>query len=378
MLPRTITVACANAPVTKLPGFQKASTTLSTDTCFAQPGHHSVALFAPFPTLDQLNCSLATLLQIANSSRPSRSLLDILAIYLVPTAFVLVYESFRPVHSSLIGYAARATPALLLLGRLAACYFGTCYGGGLGAAVGVTAFFALASLSTVRGGAKAHAEALRAPKPGAALLAAALPRPAGAWGTLLAVVGGYVVPVLPLYLQRTQWSFDALSLRIHFPIYVPLVAFVAARIFPPLIGWCATEGSRAYAVIGMTLVGLIASLVGHLRLIFGPEALADVLLLRPSPRSSTPAYAAHVDLLIEMAVLILATSSFVLTADGGSGPDVRGRFLLFGLLSCALGPGGALALMWGYREVCLTFAYERIAYGDEARLEEDEGEIERE
>jgi hypothetical protein len=32
--------------------------------------------------------------------------------------------------------------------------------------------------------------------------------------------------------------------------------------------------------------------------------------------------------------------------------------------------------MWGYREVCLTFAYERIDQGDTVRLEEDENAIE--
>lgn len=211
------------------------------------------------------------------------------------------------------------------------------------------------------------------------LIAAALPPPPAAWGTLAAVFG-YIVPSLPLYLGlKSGWSFNALTYWQPFPVYVLALALITPRLLPVLVPWTASEGSRAYAVIALSILGLLPSLGAHARLLLGPVPLADVLLLRTASAryASTLGYGMHVVLLADLAAIVLATAAYVLTADGGSGPDVRGRFLLFALLACLVGPAGALSLMWGYRELCLTFAYERIAYGDEARLEEDASGIER-
>lgn len=352
-------------PATQLPAFQSANEMMYSSQCFAQPGFRHLPIGA---ALDQFNCILTTTFQAAHASKPARAVADILGVFLIPTVVVMLYESFRPVHAltSIGGVLARGASFFLIIAQ------------GVAGGLGIPLYFTAAALSTSSGGAAAHSRALSAPKPGAALIAAALPPPPAAWATLAAVFGGYILPSIPLYRGlQTGWTFDALSKWQIFPLYVLFLALLLPRVLPVIVPWTATEGSRAYAVIALALLGLIPSLAAQWRLVFGDVALADVFLLRPQGAQimSTMGYGMHIVLLADLVAIVGATASYVLTADGGSGPDVRGRFVLFGLLSCVLGPAGALSVMWGYRELCLTFAYERIAYGDEARLEEDEGKI---
>jgi hypothetical protein len=248
-------------------------------------------------------------------------------------------------------------PSVFML--VAQVFGGVCYAG----------YFLAASLSTEAGGRIAHSWAMKEAKPGKALLAYALPAPPQAWGVLVALLG-YILPSIPMI---GRWTFTPTAVWQIFPLFVLLLAYLSPPIIAHLFPFTRTEGSRAFAIVALTVVGVLPSLAAHIPFVF---SVKDALLLRAQPRPSSLGHAMHVLLVAELVVITVSNASYVLTADGGSGPDVRGRFLLFALLSCAIGPGGALALMWGYREVCLTFAYERIDQGDTVRLEEDENAIE--
>ncbi|KLT43312.1 hypothetical protein CC85DRAFT_284667 [Cutaneotrichosporon oleaginosum] len=336
----------------RLPGFESATELLSTPACFTQPGVRHLPL--P-PALDQAACAVSSIFRAVHG--PGRRVADVLGALLVPATTAMVYESMRPVHRlSAAGTAARAASLFMLIAQALG---GVCY----------AAYFLAASLSTAAGGRIAHSRAMQQPKPGKALLAYALPTPPQAWGVLVALFG-YILPSLPML---GRWGYTSTAVWQIFPLFVLALACASPRIIAALWPFARTEGSRAFAIVALTAISALPSIPAHLRFL---PALADNLLLRPQPRPASLAHAMHVLLLAELGVISLAVASYVLTADGGSGPDVRGRFLLFALLACVIGPGGALALMWGYREICLTFAYERIDQGDAVRLEKHESAIE--
>jgi hypothetical protein len=339
-------------PATRLPGFVNATELLSGPGCFTQPG----ARHLPLPAaLDQAACALASAFRSVHG--PGRRAADVLGALLVPATTAMVYESLRPVHRlSTAGLFARMPSVFMLVAQV---FGGVCYAG----------YFLAASLSTEAGGRIAHSWAMKEAKPGKALLAYALPAPPQAWGVLVALLG-YILPSIPMI---GRWTFTPTAVWQIFPLFVLLLAYLSPPIIAHLFPFTRTEGSRAFAIVALTVVGVLPSLAAHIPFVF---SVKDALLLRAQPRPSSLGHAMHVLLVAELVVITVSNASYVLTADGGSGPDVRGRFLLFALLSCAIGPGGALALMWGYREVCLTFAYERIDQGDTVRLEEDENAIE--
>ncbi len=329
-----------------------ATELLSGPGCFTQPG----ARHLPLPAaLDQAACALSSAFRSVHG--PGRRCADVLGALLVPATTAMVYESLRPVHRlSTAGLFARMPSIFMLFAQVLG---GVCYAG----------YFLAAALSTEAGGRIAHSWAMKEAKPGKALLAYALPAPPQAWG-VLAALAGYILPSLPMI---GRWTFTPTAVWQIFPLFVLLLAYLSPPIIAHLFPFTRTEGSRAFAIVALTIVGVLPSLAAHIPFLFSVQ---DALLLRPQPRPSSLGHAMHVLLVAELVVITVSNASYVLTADGGSGPDVRGRFLLFALLSCAIGPGGALALMWGYREICLTFAYERIDQGDTVRLEEDENAIE--
>ncbi|BEJ16110.1 hypothetical protein CspHIS471_0507150 [Cutaneotrichosporon sp. HIS471] len=339
---------------TRLPGFTDATELLSTEACFTQPFARHLPL-PPF--LDQAACALSSAFRSVQG--PGQVLAHILGALLVPATTVMVYESLRPVHSLTgVGTFARQASIFMLIAQVLG---GACY----------AAFFLAASLSTTAGGRVAHTLAMKEPKPGKALLRYALPPAPKVWAVLIAVLG-YIVPSLPLI---REWGYTSTAIWQIFPLFVLLLAALSPPVISSLFPWTRTDGSRAFAIVALTVIGIIPSLVAHIRFLFSSPI--DVFLLRSQPDPKSLGYAMHVLLLADLVVIAIANASYVLTADGGSGPDIRGRFLLFGLLTLVIGPGGALALMWGYREICLAFAYERIDQGDVVRIEEDESAIEK-
>ncbi|GMK55379.1 hypothetical protein CspeluHIS016_0204350 [Cutaneotrichosporon spelunceum] len=337
----------------RLPGFVNATELLSTKACFSQPNARHLPIHH---ALDQAACAITSSFQAVQG--PGRILANALGALLVSATTVMVYESLRPVHTlTKAGTLARGASTFMLLAQVlgAACY---------------AAFFLAASLSTASGGRIAHSLATKAPKPGKALLGYALPTPPRVWGVLVALLG-YILLSLPLI---RGWGYTATTIWQIFPLFVLVLAAFSPSIIAALFPWARTDGSRAFAIVALTVAGVIPSLVAHIRLI---PSLTDALLLRAQPHPESLGHAMHVLLLADLVVIAIANASYVLTADGGSGPDVRGRFLLFALLTLVVGPGGALALMWGYREICLAFAYERIDQGEAVRLEEDESAIEK-
>ncbi|KAL1411020.1 hypothetical protein Q8F55_001965 [Vanrija albida] len=299
------------------PGF-KGQTWIKTEKCFEQPGFKYYSFLSP--TLNGINCVLNTVFLAGNAAGPEEKLLmgTFGGLY-VTHVIQMVYESFRPRRGAGATQAKLAS-VFALIGQLTTI------------AVASPIYFALVVF-----GAKPHGQW----------------RPKTAY-IYVTLVGFFIGGLLPsLWMQESNMDFDALSFWQPFPVYVNILNLVLPAVLVPLFA----KASATPPILIITALCLYPSLKGHLQLLQSDIALRDVLVYYlpkdwPAGAPDNLGFIAHLIFSADFTFTLVANFSWLLynlrPKSLGAG---LGYTAVLALLTVAVGPGSASALVFAWNEL---------------------------
>lgn len=277
--------------------------------------------------LDRVLCSINLIFDGgANGPKPGALLLSTFGPLFMAASVIATYESFKPVHrrnKGISGLLARAASWFTLLGQRITAGF----------ALPLQRVFTSWSSSSSRFPASSP-EGLRDNVPDAKFI----------WATLLSTIIGLVLP--SLYMQENKYQYDAISIWQPFPLYTLALNII----LPPLFSW---TRSRYVPTLFLTLLVVGASVRSNhelVKAIAGGEAtLREVFLLDLPADQMSISFGAHVLFAIDMASVFLLNVFAVLFSSGIGGAIASA--IPFAAATALLGPGGAVALFWGVKEL---------------------------
>ena len=275
--------------------------------------------FVPFPTLKRCLCSLYTAIQTSSSDHSNASYTFFSQLLRIGTIFVpiVALESQRQTKF----WARRGIDLFMLMAQA------------LSGAVSIPLYFATVSHYEDAGGTAGRR---------------VVTRPEHAWTALISTLVGYCLPLL--YGVQTDWSNNAISLFLGFPLYIILLN----RVLPPLVrrSQLLASGVRPSLPISMaaTLAGVLSA-DANFKLLLSGIPFKQVFWPYIAPPSTTRDL--HILLVHDYLFVSIALDSYVLC----QGPSrrtllARGKEAAGILAQAAVfGPTAAIAWMWAKVEL---------------------------
>ena len=176
-------------------------------------------------------------------------------------------------------------------------------------------------------------------------------RPDQVWSILIALIVGYILPARNLV--KTGWSYDALSIWQIFPIYMIIITTILPFILRPFL----KNTPSANPIYILATLGVYLSADGHYRMLASGIDFRDVAMIFPQPAGLTRD--AHFFFLADYLFCIIAVGSHVVFSfEASTSEEKLGYFLCLFFGSQVVGMGGAVSVLWAYREI---FDSQRIA-----------------
>ena len=275
--------------------------------------------------LDDLLCRINIIFQTLTRSPAAQQVADQFGALAYIASAIVLYESFKQT-----GFLARRGLLVLAIGQIVS-------GGGA-----LPVYFAILASTRwsnqVRQGEQA--------------------KPEQTWTTLIALIAGYILPTYNLV--KTNWSYDSLSIWQIFPLYLMVITSVLPFLLRPLF----EKTSSSIPIYIIATLGVYLSADRHYRMLASGIDFRDVAMLFTQPAGLIRQV--HSFFLADFVFCTLAVGSHVvLSFEGSTSEEKFGYSLCLFFGSQVVGMGGAISLLWAYREI---FDSKRIAHVQRSRV----------